>query len=102
MAALGPAAPPDTRRGQTYEVIFGHERGWGRRFDALLIIMIIASVVAVMLDSVAGFRIRYAEHLIAIEWGFTLLFTAEYLTRIWCVRPVRSYTISFYGIVDLL
>jgi voltage-gated potassium channel len=102
MAALGPASPPDTLRGQTYEVIFGHEPGWGRRFDAMLIALIIASVIAVMLDSVAGFSARYSPQLVAIEWAFTILFTIEYLVRIWCVRDVRAYTLSFFGIIDLL
>jgi voltage-gated potassium channel len=102
MAALGPAAPPDTFRGWTYEVIFGHEPGWGRRFDAILIVFIIASVVAVMLDSVSSFSRLHTEELLAIEWAFTALFTVEYLVRIWCVRPVRAYTLSFFGIIDLL
>jgi voltage-gated potassium channel len=102
MTALGPAAPPDTPRGRTYEIIFGHEPGWGRHFDAVLIVLILASVVAVMLDSVSSFRQQHAGLLVAVEWGFTLLFTAEYLARVWCVRPVRSYTLSFFGVIDLL
>jgi voltage-gated potassium channel len=37
-----------------------------------------------------------------IEWGFTLLFTAEYLLRLYChARPWR-YAGSFFGIVDLM
>ena len=102
MAALGPAAPPDTFRGNTYEVIFGHEPGWGRRFDAGLIVLIISSVAAVMVDSVASINEGYAEQLLAVEWAFTVLFTAEYLVRIWCVKPARAYTLSFYGLIDLL
>lgn len=102
MAALGPAAPPDTLRGQTYEVIFGHEPGWGRRFDAILIALIIASVSAVMMDSVSGLSSRYGPQLLAVEWAFTLLFTLEYVVRIWCVKNVRAYVFSFFGIIDLL
>lgn len=102
MAALGPAAPPDTLRGQTYEVIFGHEPGWGRRFDAILIAFIIASVSVVMMDSVSGLRSRYGPELLVIEWAFTLLFTLEYVVRIWCVKNVRAYVFSFFGIIDLL
>lgn len=102
MAALGPAAPPDTLRGQTYEVIFGHEPGWGRRFDAILIAFIIASVSVVMMDSVSGLSSRYGPELLAIEWAFTLLFTLEYVVRIWCVKNVRAYVFSFFGIIDLL
>lgn len=102
MAALRPAAPHDTFRGQTYEVIFGHEPGWGRGFDAMLIVAIIASVAAVMLDSVAGLRTRYGAELFAAEWAFTVLFTLEYVVRIWCVKNPRAYIFSFFGVIDLL
>jgi voltage-gated potassium channel len=102
MQTLRPAAPPDTLRGKTYDVIFGQEPGWGRRFDAILIVMIVLSVGAVMLDSVESLRVSYGTELHAIEWAFTVLFTLEYLVRIWCVRPARAYTLSFFGVIDLL
>jgi voltage-gated potassium channel len=99
---LGPAAPPDTLKGRAYEVIFGHEPGWGRRFDAILMVLILLSVSAVMLDSVAELSTRYGSELRVIEWAFTILFTFEYVVRIWCVKNVRAYTLSFFGIIDLL
>jgi voltage-gated potassium channel len=102
MHTLGPAAPSDTLRGKTYDVIFGHEPGWGRRFDAILILMIVLSVAAVMLDSVGELRTNYGAQLRAVEWAFTVLFTLEYVVRIWCVRRVRAYTLSFFGMIDLL
>jgi len=102
MTALGPAAPPGTLRGDTYEVIFGHEPGWGRTFDALLIVAILGSVAAVMLDSVASMSGRYGTQLALAEWAFTLLFTVEYVLRLWCVRSPRSYALSFFGVIDLL
>ncbi len=102
LAAHGPAAPLDTLRGRTYSVIFGHEKGWGRHFDAILIVFILGSVAVVMLDSVSGIRSAYRDELVALEWAFTILFTIEYVTRIWCVRPVRAYALSFFGVIDLL
>jgi voltage-gated potassium channel len=102
MHTLGPAAPPDTLRGRAYEVIFEHEPGWGRRFDAILMVLILLSVSAVMLDSVAELNIRYGAELRVVEWAFTILFTFEYVVRIWCVKNVRAYTLSFFGIIDLL
>ena len=36
------------------------------------------------------------------EWFFTVLFTVEYLTRLWCVGRSLTYARSFLGIVDLL
>lgn len=102
MAILGPAAPPDTLRGKTYDVIFGHEPGWGRYFDAILIALIIGSVGAVMLDSVSSLSSRYGTALLAVEWGVTVLFTLEYVVRLWCVKAPRAYALSFFGIIDLL
>jgi voltage-gated potassium channel len=102
MAALAPAAAPDTLRGRAYHVIFGHDTASGRGFDAILIALILASVAAVMLDSVATIRAGYRLELLVLEWAFTVLFTVEYVARVWCVRPVRAYTLSFFGVIDLL
>jgi voltage-gated potassium channel len=37
-----------------------------------------------------------------LEWTLTLLFTAEYLARLLCVRHPLRYARSFYGVIDLL
>ena len=89
-------------RERTNEIIFGHHTTAGRAFDVVLILVIIASVFVVMLESVETMRIEHGPLLRALEWGFTILFTIEYGTRLWCSpRPVR-YARSFFGVVDLL
>lgn len=93
--------PPGVRR-RVYEVVFETDTRAGRWFDLLLICAIVASVAVVVLESVAAIRARYGPALTAAEWGFTLLFTAEYLARLWCVRRPARYAVSFLGIVDLL
>lgn len=83
-------------------IIFGTDTRAGVIFDQLLIVAIIASVVAVMLDSIAPVRARWGAELYAVEWFFTLLFTVEYGIRLWVSeRPLR-YARSFFGVVDLL
>ena len=83
-------------------VIFGHDTPAEKAFDVGLIVAIAASVIVVMLDSVVGIRARHGPALSALEWGFTILFTVEYVIRLWVSeRPVR-YATSFYGIIDLL
>ncbi len=73
----------------------------GKAFDVLLILVILLSVIAVMLDSVSTIRKVYGDFLYSVEWFFTLLFTVEYILRLLCVgRPIR-YATSFFGIVDL-
>lgn len=96
--------PPDAspRRRRTYEVIFEHDTRAGRVFDVVLIVAILASVVAIMLESVSAIRAEHGPLLRGLEWAFTVSFTVEYLLRLWCVsRPLR-YARSFLGVVDLL
>ncbi|HEX4853142.1 ion transporter [Arenimonas sp.] len=89
-------------RARWFEIIFRHEPGAPRRFDLLLIGAIVASVVVVILDSEAGLHARFGPWFYAIEWGFTLLFTAEYLARLAVVKHPLRYARSFYGVIDLL
>ncbi len=83
-------------------IIFGSESTAGKWFDITLIIVILLSVIAVMLDSVASISEQYGTILRILEWGFTLLFTVEYILRLICVRKPWIYARSFYGIIDLI
>jgi voltage-gated potassium channel len=89
-------------RHRLHEVIFEADTPAGKAFDVALILAIVASVAAVMLDSVAGVRGAYGPFLLAVEWFFTLLFTVEYLLRLFSVRRPIRYATSFFGVVDLL
>ncbi len=89
-------------RKKSFEIIFEADTPAGKWFDIVLIICILLSVIVVMLDSVSSIGTKYGKFLYALEWFFTILFTAEYIMRLICVgRPIR-YAVSFFGIVDLL
>ena len=82
--------------------MFQHDSLAERAFDGALIATIMVSVLVVILDSVPSINMRYGSFLMAAEWVFTVLFTIEYLMRLWVSeRPLR-YARSFYGIVDLV
>ena len=85
-----------------HEVIFEADTPAGKLFDVTLLVLICVSVLAVILESVAGVRARYGAMLQAVEWIFTILFTAEYILRLLCVRRPLNYARSFLGLVDLL
>ena len=85
-----------------YRVIFGTETPAGKWFDLCLIVIILASVLVVMLDSIDHYHLNYGLLFLQIEWGFTLLLTVEYLIRLWCAPNRKGYALSIYGVVDLL
>jgi len=84
-----------------YRIIFGYESEHGKLFDLVLIITIMASVLAVILDSVASINEKWHGLLYILEWGFTVLFTLEYVLRLYCSPSTRGYAFSFFGLVDL-
>lgn len=91
-----------TIRQRLYRIIFEHDTRAGRTFDIALIVAILLSVLAVMLDSVASIAARFGPQLKAIEWFFTVLFSIEYILRLYSADKPSRYARSFFGIVDLL
>jgi voltage-gated potassium channel len=85
-----------------YTVIFEADTRAGRAFDLALIAAIVASVAVVVLDSMAAVHARHGAWLWWLEWFFTLLFSAEYLARLACVRRPARYARSLFGVIDLL
>lgn len=83
-------------------VIFEAHSPAGKAFDVGLILCILASVLAVLLDSVPTLHDRFGRFFYAVEWFFTALFTIEYVVRLWCIQHPARYARSFYGVVDLL
>lgn len=89
-------------RERVYLIIFEAETTAGFAFDAGLLVAIVVSVVAVMLESVPEIRTVHGPALRTIEWILTGLFTLEYVVRLAVVRHPLRYATSFFGVVDLL
>lgn len=92
----------DTLRDRIHIVIEGTDTPLGKFFDIVLLIAIIASVGVVMLDSVLYLRLQFGTLFFYAEWFFTFLFTLEYLLRLFSAPNRLRYSISFFGVVDLL
>ncbi|MDA8714862.1 ion transporter [Flavobacteriales bacterium] len=85
-----------------HEIIYEADTPIGKLFDVALLIAILLSVFAVMLESVESIGLRYPLELLIAEWVFTIIFSIEYFLRIIAVKKPFKYIFSFYGIVDLL
>jgi voltage-gated potassium channel len=89
-------------RNRLHEVIYENHTPAGRAFDIALLVLIVLSIIVVMLDSVPSLNRRYQELFFYLEWGFTILFTIEYILRLVCIRKPLLYATSFLGVIDLL
>jgi voltage-gated potassium channel len=85
-----------------------------RALDKFLIVLILANVAAVLLESVDDIEKAYGYYFNAFELFSVTVFTAEYIARIWiatedprgqvhgAIHDRLRYLTSFHGIVDLL
>ncbi len=89
-------------RSALYHIIFEAETKGGRAFDIILLVIILLSVLTVTLESVKELRIDFAPLFFWAEVTFTILFTIEYLLRIYSAPRPLKYIFSFFGLVDLL
>ncbi|MFA9485532.1 MULTISPECIES: ion transporter [unclassified Moraxella] len=87
---------------RVHVVIEGTDTRAGKFFDVILLLGIVLSVAVVMLDSVLIFRLQYGRLFLYAEWFFTVLFTIEYILRLYSAPDRRRYAFSFFGVVDLL
>ena len=85
-----------------HNIIYESETRAGKIFDIVLLAAITISITVVMLDSIESVNAQYGHILLKIEWGFTILFTIEYILRIISIRMPHKYAFSFFGLIDLL
>ena len=85
-----------------HEVIYESNTLAGKSFDVALLVCIFASILIVMLDSVAYYHKTYGHLFFMLEWVFTGLFTVEYILRLISIRRPLGYVFSILGLIDLL
>jgi voltage-gated potassium channel len=85
-----------------------------RFLSRLIILLIVINLVAAALETVPALEAQYGRAFALIEWISLVLFSAEYLARLWCAaehapsqhlsaaRARLKFVMSAAGIVDLL
>ncbi len=99
-----PQHPPhyNPTREKLHEIIFEADTPVGKAFDISLLVLIVFSIILVMLESIDTFTAKYGDWLLLMEWILTIVFTAEYVLRLYSVYHPWKYARSFFGIIDLL
>jgi voltage-gated potassium channel len=83
-------------------IVFQSDTTPGRRFDKILLLVILCSLVVAIIDSIEAVHRNYGDLLAYLEWGFTAIFAIEYVVRLYCSPQPLKYAFSFYGLIDLL
>lgn len=82
--------------------------------DTLIALLVVINIIAVTLESVSDFSVKYADQFYAIEFFSVVIFSIEYLTRLWASAAKNTagdkifgssrlgYMLSFSGVIDLV
>lgn len=89
-------------RREAYHIIFESDTRGGRLFDIILLWLILLSVAVVIIESIPVYQARYFSMFYFIEWLFTILFSIEYILRVWSSPKPLKYIFSFWGLIDIL
>jgi voltage-gated potassium channel len=90
------------QRDRLATIIFDADTRAGKAYDVALLVVIAVSVLVAMLDSVSEIKNVHGSILSIAEWCLTILFSLDYVVRLWCVERPAKYALSFFGVVDLL
>ena len=76
----------------------------GNLFSGLIQFLILASAVVFVLESDKEvWRLtKYTTAFVVLDWVFFVLFSVEYLLRVYIEPKKRDFIFSFYGMIDLL
>lgn len=85
-----------------WHIIFESDDKPSRMFDIVVMVAIVVSLVVAFVESMPSVAGRFADVLTVLEYVLTVFFTIEYALRVYCSPVKREYTLSFFGIVDLI
>lgn len=85
-----------------YRLMFHVETPVERSFDIVLWVSINLSIASAILGTYENVRLVFGSFIDKADWFFTILFTIEYIARIWCSEDRKKYIFSFLGIVDFI
>lgn len=92
-------------RQRLYHYLFDLKTRSGRRFEGLCGLFALLSVIIIFVESGAGtqYHLTFDEwHVFVwLELMVTLVFTGEYLLRVFCWPNPVKYVFSFWGFIDL-
>lgn len=94
--------PAWTEKENLRAIIFGEDDRPDSKFDIAIIIAIAISLVILFVESMPSLPPTFKLILTWMEGVLTVLFTIEYLLRLYCAKSRRGYALSLWGIIDLV
>ena len=70
-------------------------------FNVIIQLLILGSAIAFVLETEPELA-QYNSYFLIADWSFLILFTIEYVLRIYAASDKKTFIFSFFGLVDLI
>ncbi|MBC9812283.1 ion transporter [Crocinitomicaceae bacterium CZZ-1] len=87
---------------KVYSIMFETSTPQGKKFDLLLLAMIVFSLFILIIESLPSLSPTTRLVFYILEWILSIIFVGEYLLRIYVSPKPMQYVLSAWGIIDLL
>jgi voltage-gated potassium channel len=84
------------------KIIWGGHVKWSHRFDYTIMAFILLSMITMSLETLPDITHSTTLLFNAIELVIVVVFTTEYVLRVWTAEKPLKYIFSFLGLVDLV
>ena len=85
-----------------YSIIEDNTTKSGKKFDYFIQALIILSSISFSIDTLPNLSESFRSSLNVFETVTVIIFSLEYILRLYVSKKPLSYMFSFYGIVDIL
>jgi voltage-gated potassium channel len=85
-----------------YSIIEDNTTQSGKKFDYFIQVLIILSSISFSIDTLPNLSESFRSGLDVFETVTVIIFSLEYILRLYVSKKPLSYMFSFYGIVDIL
>ena len=85
-----------------YSIIEDNTTNSGKKFDYFIQALIILSSISFSIDTLPNLSESFRSSLNVFETVTVIIFSLEYILRLYVSKKPLSYMFSFYGIVDIL
>lgn len=82
--------------GLLHPEIVGDKR-WDKVINVFIVTLIILNVIAVMLETIKPVYNKYADFFDTFDWVSVIIFSIEYVLRVWSSNHEEKYKGSFWG-----
>ncbi|MBL7749240.1 MAG: ion transporter [Chitinophagaceae bacterium] len=73
------------------------DKHWDKVINIFIIVLIILNVIAVILETVEPIHKKYADFFHYFDWISVIIFTIEYILRVWSSNHEEKYKHSIWG-----